>query len=127
MRARYDEIRVLGAEVLAVTLSRPAVVAAYRAMNPWPFPVVCDPERAVYRRFGLGRASWLSFLRPRVLCRYVALMVRGWAMRQVQEGEDPLQLGGDFILDEHQRVIFAYPSRASTDRPDVGTLIESLR
>ena len=92
MRARYDEIRKLGAEVLAVTLSRPAVVAAYLTMNPWPFPVVCDPERAAYRRFGLGRASWLSFLRPRVLSGYVGLMVRGWAMRRVQEGEDPLQL-----------------------------------
>ena len=112
--------------MLVVTMSRPEVVAAYLKMRPWPFPVVCDPERAAYRRFGLGRTSWLSFFRPGVLARYVGLMFRGWRVRGINEGEDALQLGGDFVLDANQKLAFAYPSRTAADRPDVGKMIESL-
>src|SRR5437867_1839240 len=102
-------------------MSQPAVVSAYLKMKPWPFPVVCDPDRAAYRRFALGRASWGSFFRPDVLGRFVGLIFRGWRVGRINEGEDPLQLGGDFILDENQKVIFAYPSRTATDRPAVTT------
>ena len=127
MQSRYDEIRALGAEVLVVTMSRPEVVAAYLKMKPWPFPVVCDPERAAYRRFGLGHTSWLAFFRPSVLVRYLGLMVRGWRVQKINEGEDALQLGGDFVLDENRKVVFAYPSRVATDRPKMEKLVEIIR
>ena len=127
MRKEYDTIRQLGAEVLAVTLSQPKVVAAYLKENPWPFPVVCDPERTAYARFALARTPWTSFLRPTVIAGYLSLIFQGWKPRAPNAGEDPMQLGGDFILDEKQHLLYAYRSKTATDRPDVQVLIEKLK
>jgi hypothetical protein len=41
-------------------------------------------------------------------------------------GEDVLQLGGDFILDRHRRVVFAYSSANPTDRPAMAVIRGAL-
>jgi hypothetical protein len=107
-------------------MSQPATLADYQRSHPFPFPMFCDPERAVYRRFGLARASLASFFRPSVLAGYWRLVRRGWKPRRHQRGEDPFQLGGDFILAENQEVIFAYSSKEATDRPALRTLLQAL-
>ena len=123
----YEQVRGLGAEVAVVTMSKPEVLAEYQRTHQWPFRLFSDPERAVYRRFELPRAPMSSFFRPSVLAGYFRLMFRGWRPRKHQEGEDPFQLGGDFILDDNQKVIFAYPSKTATDRPDVAKLLQELQ
>jgi len=108
-------------------MSQPEVLAAYEREHRFPFPLFCDPKRDAYRCFGLTRASAQSFLRPTVIAGYVRLMIRGWKPRAIQRGEDPFQLGGDFIVDEKQRVVYSYRSRVATDRPEVKKLIDMLR
>jgi hypothetical protein len=127
VRQRYEEIQQLGAQVLAVTQARPEFLAVFLRDEPLPFPAVADPERVAYRTFGLDRTSWGSFLRPRVVLRYLRLMFRGWRPRPPREGEDVLQLGGDFFLDVEGRLTFAYRSAEPTDRPSVEVLLQALR
>ena len=126
MQARYPEIRELGGQVLVVSFSRPDQVAAYQRKHPLPFPVVADPERAGYRAFGLGRTSWWNVFRPRVLAGYLRLMLRGGKVERPNEGEDLLQLGGDFVLDGSRRVAFAYRSADPTDRPTPEGLVQAV-
>src|SRR5262249_19260368 len=115
-----------GAKMLVITMSQPEPLTAYLNMRPWPFPVVGDPERIAYREFGLERTRWSTVFRPDVLARYTGWMLRGWIPRQPSQGEDVLQLGGDFVLDEQQRVVYAYRSKEPTDRPKVQELLRVI-
>lgn len=113
--------------MLVVAQARPEVLARYLARQAWHVPIVSDPQRAGYAAFGLERTGWLTFFRPKVLARYLRGMIRGIGIKTPYEGEDVLQLGGDFVLDKLRRVVFAYPSADPTDRPSVAALLTVLR
>lgn len=127
MQGIYEDVGALGGEVLVVSFTPPRRVAAYLAKYPKPFPVVSDPELRAYRGFGLERSSLVRMLRPDVVVRYVRTIMRGWLPALPGQGEDVLQLGGDFILDAAGRIVYAHPSRDPTDRPSAATLLEALR
>jgi peroxiredoxin len=113
--------------VVAVSLTTPPRVAAYLQAHPLPFPAVSDPERAAYQALSLERTPWSSFLRPRVIARYLKLMFLGWRPQKSEKGEDVLQLGGDFVIDSTGRLTYAYRSREPTDRPPARALVEAVR
>ena len=123
----YGAIQDLGGEVLVVSFSGPARVAAYLGRYPLPFPVVSDPERKAYQAFALERTSWVSMLRPGVLVHYLKLMLRGWLPWKAEKGADVLQLGGDFVLDGQRRLVYAYRSAVPTDRPPARELLLAVR
>lgn len=121
--ANVGRLRAAGVSVLTVSQATPAVLATFLRARPQPVPVVCDPDRAGYRAFGLGRTSWPNFFRPSVVWNYLRLVARGGRVRMPYPGEDVLQLGGDFLLDRAGRVVFAYRSRTATDRPGIDALL----
>jgi hypothetical protein len=127
VQERYEEIRRLGGEVLVVSFARPDHLALYVAAGPLPFPVVADPTRQAYQAFGLERTSWSAMLAARSVLRYLGLILRGWLPRRPQEGEDVLQLGGDFVLDATGRVVYVHRSAEPTDRPPARELIDAVR
>ena len=127
MQERYDEFRRLGAEVLAVTQARPELLAVFLAEQPLSFPAAADPGRAAYRAFDLERTSWATMWRPNVILRYLQLIFHGWRPRQARDGEDVLQLGGDFVLDGKGCLVYAYRSASPTDRPSVEALLQAVR
>jgi peroxiredoxin len=124
--ANADRLRRAGGEILVVTQATPELLRPFLARHPQPVPVVGDPERAAYRAFGLERATWLTFFRPKVLWGYVRLMLRGVRVRTPYAGEDVRQLGGDFLLDRSGRVVRAWTSADPTERPDVPELMAAL-
>lgn len=127
MHERYDEIRERGGEVLAVSFTAASKAAPYLARHPLPFPVLFDPERQAYQAFELGRTSWGQILRPRVVWGYLRRMAHGWLPRRGQQGEDVMQLGGDFVLDGRRRLVYAYRSADPADRPAAAALLEAVR
>ena len=127
MQDAYDDIRAAGGSVLAITPSRPEVLAGHPRTRSWPFPIVADPQRQAYRAFGLGRASLWRFFLPKALFRYLRLMFRGWLPRRPKAGEDPFQLGGDFVLDRGLHLRYAHRSADPSERPTVRRLIEEVR
>jgi peroxiredoxin len=127
VRDHYAEIVRLGGKVLAISLAQPPQIAAYLGRTPLPIPLVADPSRDAYRAFGLERASWSTILGIRSILAYFRLIFRGWFPRRPQEGEDVLQLGGDFVLDRSGRIVYAYRSAEPTDRPNARELVEAIR
>lgn len=113
--------------MLVVSQARPEVLAMYERRQTWSVTLVCDPGRAAYRAFGLERTSWGTFFRPRVLLGYFRGMLKGQGVKMPYEGEDVLQLGGDFLLDKLGRVVFAYPSADPTDRPSVADILTAVQ
>jgi hypothetical protein len=122
---RVDEFRKAGAEVIAVAMSKPDWLARYLAERQLPFRVFADPDRTAYAAFGLGRTSWGRLFRPGIIWGYLKFITRGWKVRRVPEGEDALQLGGDFILDGGRRLLWAHRGASPLDRPGVDELLRA--
>ena len=127
MDAAREQLAAAGCSVLVVCQAKPETLALYLSRQKWSVPVVSDPDRTAYRAFGLDRAGWLTFFRPKVLWGYLREMLRGYGLKTPYAGEDVLQLGGDFVLDRTGKVVFAYPSADPTDRPTVAQLLDALR
>jgi hypothetical protein len=123
VRERLDEISAAGVKALVVTQSRPEALS--RASMP--LPTVCDPERTVYRRFGLERGRWSMFFRWSVLARYLRLIFAGWRPHRGEAEEDMLQLGGDFLLSSERRLLYAHRSKDPADRPTATELVDQIR
>jgi peroxiredoxin len=86
-----------------------------------PFPVLLDDDRQAYRAWGLPRASFTRiWLDPKVWRQYARLMTSGERLRGL--GQDPRQLGGDFVIDRRGRIAYARPQQRD-DRPPVGELL----
>ena len=126
MEKRYPEIEQLGGQVSDVSFTPAAKAAAFLDKHPLPFPVLCNPAREAYHVFELGRTSWLRFLNPLVIGRYLIVILRGWMPFRTQKGDDLIQLGGDFVLDAERRLVFGYSANA-TDRPAVQILIQAVK
>lgn len=100
-------------------------IAPVAQREGWAWPVVGDPERHVYRAYGLGRLPWHRVFTLKTLGMYAGFLLRGRLPQR--PGQDPMQQGGDFIVDGDGVVRFAYAGRTSDDRPPVEDLIACLR
>jgi peroxiredoxin len=67
-RDGYAEFREAGAQVLTITVDRPAALGRAREVLGLPFPLLSDETRETSRRYGVlpGRPSWWAIcsLRP---------------------------------------------------------------
>lgn len=128
MRRHELEFQALGAQILYISAATPERVAWYARDLGLTAPVLLDPERAVYREYGLQESLRGSALSPGVWTAYARLLARG---RRFPGGgrptESPLQMGADFIVGPDGRVVYAYCSAHSADRPDVSTLLAIVR
>jgi hypothetical protein len=125
VRARRQELGAANA-VLMVISAEPAVqIAPVAQQEGWTGPVLGDPERVVYRAFGLGRLPWHRVFTLKTVAIYFGLMLRGRFPQP--PGQDAMQQGGDFIVDGEGIIRFAYPGRTSDDRPPVDALMGALR
>lgn len=83
-------------------------------------PRVSDPDRTVYRAFGLGRGSILKLFGPKVWIRGFesAVLHRNGAGRLVGDG---FQMPGVFLI-FHGTVLKSYRHQSAADRPDYPAL-----
>ncbi|CAK6974088.1 uncharacterized protein LOC128375923 [Scomber scombrus] len=90
------------------------------------FDMLLDSDRKMYAAFGLGASlkKVLNFTNMLLYAEYVAdnfEFPRGLASIQ----EDMFQLGGDFVLDEHGRVLFSHCCQSPIDRPSVEEILSA--
>jgi peroxiredoxin len=114
----------LNARVVVVSFGTAPVMAQWLAATQAPFSVGLDPERVAYRAYGLERSYWRS-RSPRTRWFYLRAWLAGTPIPR-PFGDDPSQLGGDFLIDRHGRLRLAHPSRDPLDRPTAGTVLEAL-
>jgi hypothetical protein len=85
---------------------------------------IADPALRLYRAYGLGRNSPLRVYGPRILLHYARRWVRGHGIPRVTE--DPLQRGGDFIVNTHGQIAFSHVGIDQADRPAADRIIAAL-
>ncbi len=123
MRSRYDAIKALNAEVLAIAFGTEYWARAWLAETQSPFPLLLDPAREAYRAYG-AEYSLVRSWNLKTVGRYVQLLLSGRSWRGIQGNSG--QLGGDFIVDSSGIVRLAHPSYDPTDRPPVPQLLAAL-
>ena len=124
MRRKYAEIQARNAAVLAVSFEPRDRLFQLARQLQLPFPLLSDPERDVYRAYGLKRGRLLQLLNPGTVLAYLGLLARGrwYHFRR----SDLRQMGGDFIIDGQGNTQFEYRSAAPHERPSVEHILALL-
>jgi len=84
-----------------------------------------DPSLRIYHAYGLGRNSWLRVYGPRILLYYALRWLGGHGIPRVSE--DPLQRGGDFVVDAQGRIALSHVGVDQADRPPVQRIAAALQ
>jgi hypothetical protein len=126
VKQSYEEFTKRRAQVIAIAMTAPPLMTVWLKENPLPFPIFSDPELKAYRAFGLQKTSLLKLLNPLVIGRYVKQIFEGGKIRRILPGEDPLQLGGDFLVTQAKTLIASWTSSDPTRQPELFTILSLL-
>uniref|UniRef100_A0A668AAG4 Selenoprotein L n=2 Tax=Myripristis murdjan TaxID=586833 RepID=A0A668AAG4_9TELE len=90
------------------------------------FTMLLDPQRKIYRQFGLG-SSYAKVMKFGYLLHYSEYVAVGRDFPDIPPRllEDIYQMGGDFLLDEAGKVLLSHPSENPLDRPTVAELLKA--
>lgn len=83
---------------------------------------ISDPERKIYRSFGLSRGHWRQLFGLKVIWRGLVAAVRGGHGVGALEG-DGFQMPGTFVLYQRE-VMTSFPARTAADTVPVRQLME---
>lgn len=106
-------------------MGSPDQARAFRAAFDLPFALLCDPDRISYRAFGLLRVNPFREARPSTIQRYLAANAQ-YGGSSLTSGQDPLQLGGIFVIDRQGTVCYAHYALRIADYPAIPTLLAEL-
>ena len=121
MQRAERELDARGVRVLVVTFEAPPAARAYVEETGTRWPVVSDESRALYRACGMGRARWRHLLGPSALLAYAREAARGRLPRVPRA--DPVQQGGDVLIDPEGIVRLVHVGAGPAHRPPVARLL----
>ena len=125
LRRKAEAFRELGAQVVLVGLGTPKETAAFKDRFDIPFPMIADPEKALYKAFRLKQASVTAFLSPGMAVKGVSAMLRGYGIG-LPTG-DVRQLPGVFIINTDGVIRYRYFAEGPADHPDPDVLLEAIQ
>lgn len=124
--ASYDRIKENGNQLLVVLQSDPENLSAQICADDFPFDIVCDPDRELYRMLSVNPAgSMLRMMSPGSIAKGVKAAVKGYK-HGTYEG-DELQLPATFVVLPDRRLTFVHYGRAVGDTPTPEKLISVLK
>jgi peroxiredoxin len=112
------------AQVVLVGMGTASESAKFAAKFNVPFPIVADPEKKLYRKFGLKQMSTLGFLSPSVVLKGVAAIAGGHGIGMPQG--DVRQLPGVFVINTAGEIILRHFSGNPADHPDAKTILAAI-
>ncbi len=116
-----SEFQTLGLGIVVIGLGSPARTKEFRQSIGVPFPILSDPRRESYRRYGLMRTDFRRELNPSTLTHGLHDTLRHGVKRSPDQ--DMLQLGGVFIVDMAGVIRYAHRARQWHDNPPVDDLL----
>lgn len=124
LRQKHGEFQAKNAAILAVSFeSRQRNFQLSRQLQ-LPFPILSDPERDIYRAYGLQQGYLRQVFSLGTILAYVKLLAQGHLYHFRKS--DLRQLGGDFVIDTVGMVRYQYRSAAPHDRPSGAELVRAV-
>jgi peroxiredoxin len=117
-RKDFDEA---GLQVVLVGLGTAEQAGKFRAEFSLLFPIICDPQKELYRRYNLGRGGVSSLASPAVLLKGMRAMTRGY-VPGIPRG-DVMQMPGVFLISSDGDILYSYYAKDASDHPPVNTLL----
>lgn len=112
-----------GLAVVAVFQSPVESITQYVGRQDAPFPIIADPDMALYRRFGV-EARWRGLLSLRVITAVLRAFRKGFWPGKV---EGPAQrTPADFLIDAQGRIALAHYGSDIDDHIPLGTISQWL-
>ncbi len=93
---RYDSLKGKGLHMLAFFQSPEESIQRYVGKQAPPFPIVADPERSVYRAYGV-EPSWGGFLKGSLRISQLISAARKGFLPGKMEGEKAM-IPADFLI-----------------------------
>ena len=124
LRRQYAEIQTRKASVVVVSFEPRDRLFQLARQLQLPFPLLSDPERDVYRAYGLRRGRLLQLLSPGTVLAYIGFLAKG--RRYHLRRSDLLQLGGDFVIDGRGITQYEHRGDAPHERPSVEQILAVL-
>lgn len=110
--------------VVVTFVADPERLAAHRNHLGLRFPVLGDPDRALYGLLGAGRGTRSQVWSPGTIAMYARLIARG--RRPTRPRDDTRQLGADAIVDTAGRLRRLWLPSSPDARPTIAELREAL-
>lgn len=121
--ARYDEVEAAGAAALGVSVGADFQARWLMDEQGVGYPLLVDPERAVYDALDLPRKWWVAF-NPKGWWNYAKAIFRGNRQGKII---DPIQLPGLAILDADANVVSVHRGKALGDYPPLDRVLDEIR
>ena len=126
MRDRYDEIKSLGGEVVAIGTGNQSYAAAFVEEEHVPFPVLVDDQGEAAKAAQLRSLGMLKLIFNR------EALAGGKRARQAghrihRPGKRTTQLGATFVVGSGDRVRYEHVDRHSADHTPLDEVIAALR
>lgn len=91
----------------------------------WPWPLLVDEDRTLYRAYGMESAKLWDLMGPAAMWKYIKLMARGNLPKRPTG--DIYQRGGDVLIDPEGMVRVHHVGSGPADRPEVSDLLDAVR
>ncbi len=125
MRDRYDEIRELGAEVIAIGTGDAAYACAFVEDGDIPYPVLVDDTGAAARAASITRVNFLKLFHPGSYAASLRAMQKGHFVGK--PGKRVNQLGATFVVGPGTALHYEYRDAHTADHAPLDEVVAALR
>ena len=112
-----------GIDVVLVSSGTCAQAENFRRDYKVPFTVICDPDRVLFKNYGLREMPLSGYLSPRMHVKTIHVMAQGYGHKSGEGSER--QLGGVFIIDTSGKVRFAHIAADPADHPSPQDILQA--
>ena len=114
-----------GAQTFVVLQSDPAIVRQSMGDEAVPFTIICDPDQAIFKLYGVEPGNILHYIAPSVILKSIKAS-RSGIRRGLKEGNE-MQRPAVFIINQHKMVAWAYHGRNIADLPENAVIAAKLK
>ena len=123
LRREQNGLKKAGIDVVLVSSGTPAQAEAFRHDYKVPFTIIRDPNRVLFKKYGLRDMDLRDYRSPRMLVQVVKVLAGGYGYKSGQGSSS--QLGGVFIIDTGGKVRFAHIAVNAADHPSPQEIIQA--
>ena len=123
MRREQNGLKKAGIDVVLISSGSPEQAESFRHDFEVPFPIVCDAECVLFKKYGLRDMDRRDYYSPFMLLKVVKIMFEGYGHKSGQGSSS--QLGGVFIIDTGGKVRFVHIAANAADHPSPQEIIQA--